>query len=88
MNTKNIIFAQVHFLKDNHLEPCTPDNAFNIKLPPQRMLKIQMYFSNGERSGFMFNIGDSVTNNGYGKSNEQMLIYGPNKFGNHKSAEI
>ncbi|XP_045157266.1 uncharacterized protein LOC123523681 [Mercenaria mercenaria] len=51
--------------KVSTLQEDCPDEKSLTKLPLQRMLKVQMYLSNGERSGTMFNIGDSRTNNGF-----------------------
>jgi len=56
------LLLQVHFEK----LPSYEGLCYNGSYPAQTMLKIQMYFAR-DKDGWTFDIGDSWTNNGWGK---------------------
>jgi len=55
---------QVTFSKLSQYEGVCWSGAYGSR----QMLKIQMYFSDKGRDSWMFDIGDSVSNNGWGKA--------------------
>ena len=62
ISTLLLFSLQAHFEKlPSHKGLC-----YNGSYEGQRMLKIQMYFAPDKR-GWTFNIGDSPTNNGWGR---------------------